>query len=356
MRFAARLEHQWYNDILHWAVQSKRFNLSCGDSAHDFLLVDSAWWKNNKRRNGFVYVKELARFLTRDWKIPVIAIDHCDVFLPKFLPEDLQYFALVLKGHGLPVDRDLMNWQVGPRYGLNRKDKLNKVPAELQLSPNDIAKHRVSFDMGMHRHLVDKLQGKVVSPSLRQNWHRYYDCTFIGSFNSLNRLRCASLIRKKYTGVARLVELQKDHPIGGLSPRRLHKSREKVISRHRELFGVPIQPPEYARIAESSKVLPAFSGVGELGPRHYQAFSFSRILVCEDLSHIETVYPFEAGRNYFATDDEAKDFERIMDGILWTGKSSASIAEAGREDFDAVYSDMDRLVEDLFIKPIQEVL
>jgi hypothetical protein len=82
-------------------------------------------------------------------------------------------------------------------------------------------------------------------------------------------------------------------------------------------------------VARSDVVL-APTGFGELTFRHGEALMFGRTLICQDLSHVETMFPFAHMKNAIFIRPDLADFETLL-GAIDRGEIAADrIASEGR--------------------------
>ena len=59
----------------------------------------------------------------------------------------------------------------------------------------------------------------------------------------------------------------------------------------------PLSPSGYALSIQDCKAVLSITGYGEVCYRMAEAWSNRRVLVCQDLSHVRTLFPFENRRN-----------------------------------------------------------
>jgi len=323
----------------------------------DFILIDNMFFMSRRRVFGHEMMYAFIKRESRNFSIPVIGIDHCDVILSKFHSKDVDLFDLVLKGQGLPKDRELMNWEIGPRWGLNRTEKIRRIKFEdWLLSPAQIDKFELSFDLGSVAYC--DIEVKPLSSALE-----WYDVFFVGSFDSLNRLEGLKICREHFRTLGWLVKLPDDHPIVGIEEwkadpklgrkedrRLLVRESNQLYRENRKLFRqIRILPVLYRFLAQSCKIMPAFSGIGELGPRHYQALEFGKVLVCEDVSYIETIFPFQDGANCVLVADRLDDLVEKIRWLLKDDRARRHIASTGFNQLQETYRDGNAIFEKFFL-------
>jgi hypothetical protein len=149
------------------------------------------------------------------------------------------------------------------------------------------------------------------------------------------------------------VKLDDSHRIVGIEgdPELVASESRRLYREHRDLFAERrIGQAAFRAIGALCKVMPALSGIGELGSRHYQALEYAKALVCEDVSYIETMFPFEEDRNYVRTADRLEDFEEKVRWLLRDERARRRIAAAGFRDLVATYADGDAIFERSFLR------
>lgn len=87
-----------------------------------------------------------------------------------------------------------------------------------------------------------------------------------------------------------------------------------------------------ASMARAKTVL-SIAGHGEICFRMAEAWSARRVLVCQDLSHARTLFPFENGRNVVFCRPDLADLADILDDVEGNLGRYASIAEQGHADW-----------------------
>jgi hypothetical protein len=311
---------------------------------------------NRRRAFGHEAMHAFVKQVSHGFCIPVIGIDSSDTILHKFHPKSIDCFDLVLKGQGLPKDRELMNWEIGVRWGLNRKEKIRRLRFEdMILSPSQIDKYIVSFDLGCAAYCDVRLEQP---PTVTES----YDVFFIGVFDSMNRLEGLRISQQHFKTLG-WMQMIDNHPVVGIeswkadpqvgrAENRAELVREcsLLYQQNRKLFRrARLSPRVYRTLAQSCKIMPAFSGIGELGMRHYQAFELGKAMICEDLSHIETIYPFENGHNCLYVSDRLEDFEQKIRWLLENEDARRLIASTGFNQLKQTYSDGNLFFERYFL-------
>ena len=81
------------------------------------------------------------------------------------------------------------------------------------------------------------------------------------------------------------------------------------------------------------KAVISITGYGELCFRMAEAWAGRRILVCQDLSHVRTLFPLVSGRNVLYCRTDLSDLTDILDDIECNYRNYIDIAEQGHQDW-----------------------
>jgi hypothetical protein len=352
--------HSEADEFKGWRANYREFSATEMPVDHatqpDFILVDHIYFRQRRQVFGHEAMHSFIKRVSRSFSIPVIGVDSSDTILYKFHPRSIDCFDVVLKGQGLPKDRELMNWEIGVRWGLNRKKRIRRVRFEDQvLSSDQIAKFRVSFDLGCAAYGDVQMDAP---PSVPES----YDVFFIGVFDSLNRLEGLRICRQHFRTLGWL-QIIRGHPVVGIEswkadPKEgraedraaLIRESDHLYRQHRGLFRrARLSPRLYKMLARSSRVMLAFSGIGELGMRHYQAFEFAKVMICEDVSYIETIFPFEDHRNCLFVEERLGDLQEKVRWLLANEDTRCRIASAGHSQLKQTYRDGNAIFERYFL-------
>jgi hypothetical protein len=106
----------------------------------------------------------------------------------------------------------------------------------------------------------------------------------------------------------------------------------------REIRGEGLWAPaidrfRYLREIASCKAVLSIAGYGEVCFRMAEAWAARRVLVCQDLSHVRTLYPLEPGRNVVYCRPDLDDLPALARDIEERYPHYAAIAEQGHRDW-----------------------
>jgi len=87
-----------------------------------------------------------------------------------------------------------------------------------------------------------------------------------------------------------------------------------------------------ASMARAKAVL-SIAGHGEICFRMAEAWSARRVLVCQDLSHVRTLFPFESGRNVVFCRPDHDDLADVLTELESDPRRCLAIAEQGHADW-----------------------
>jgi hypothetical protein len=301
----------------------------------------------------------------------VVGLDHADPFQLDFPEPLMQDFDVVLKVNGIYRDRDLYNWLVGaPRPDgrwVERVDRRSTI-----YSPRSLDKLRLSVPCFLGtsrwfrqrtRHLYGKsavfrlaaLAGDRVIEALpdtrliraRKTVH------FAGSLTHVQRLTAARLLRTSgltweggLTQVPTAVTGLRGNGLCLLS----EDEREWLRSRIRsERLGYrPRNRLHYlAGMLECRTVL-SVTGYGEICFRMAEAWAMRRVLVCQDLSHVETLFPLRAGQNVVYCRPDLQDLVDVLRDLEHDHRRSDQIAVAGHRMWSDWLGDPARIMKSAF--------
>jgi hypothetical protein len=331
---------------------------------HADVALVGAWWHRWLYSHHPDRADDVMREVERRADV-VVGLDGPDRFSLTFPPEAMDRFGIVVKFQGLYRDRDLYNWVVGPQYdGANWTEKLRAQP------------QRYSSAM------LDKLRLSVPSfltefPAVRRRTReRESGNTPMGRrrMSGPERLgrNLAEAVVPYAIGVAggrgRTLDV---HCLTGLS----HVQRIEAIRELQGLSGTlgiaPTQgiapslisgteyggeelPPDVAAslAAEANefareprgrlgflldmrrhRVAVAPTGYGEIGNRHGLALMSGAALVCQDLSHVETMTPLVDRENVAFCKPDLSDLRAVVEELLADDALRTRIGRAGRRSW-----------------------
>jgi hypothetical protein len=91
----------------------------------------------------------------------------------------------------------------------------------------------------------------------------------------------------------------------------------------------------YLRDLGRHRVLVVVAGFGELCRQHAEALRTGTALVCQDLSHVETMFPFRDGENVIFCRHDLSDLRPTVERLLADESRRQLIASEGRRSFKA---------------------
>jgi hypothetical protein len=346
------------------------------------------------------------------------AIDGHDGFALALPAHWFDQVDVVLKGQGLFRDRDLYNYRIGPRYGPGSRpstasrrrsqytaqqlDKLRLAPPVfLHVDPGfRAAVRRVKPDWGRAmteaRNLADRAVEALVSCERRFVRARP-ESVFYGTLTSLDRLQLVSEAGRhqlagdwRITAVPELIygtEMeQRDSPtpqdleetdmriappdprygrtqpytatMDGIPLRTVITERESIADglRARDLLGPPLSRPALRRRLLRFAQAFAPAGYGELTVRHGEALASRRVLVCQNLSHVETQFPFRDRMNVVYCRPDFKDVDVITTELSQDSALCRTVGRAGYVTWRDWSRGWRRLLDDGLAAPIRAAL
>lgn len=301
----------------------------------------------------------------------VIGFDHSALFFPA-LPDDyLSEMDVVLKTGGIYRDLELYQFLTGAptpdgcwsekrepgpeRFTSTNLQKLSlSLPSFLLMNPEYRALtrvfHRTPLVSRAARALGDRLLTKLARP-LRARRPPRYTVYFRGQLSHIQRLDAARRLRHSslrwcggITHIPRYVQgldptavnSRTDDPI--LDPTTRNALMAQLTAEN--LLARRLNRYQHMLMMRNCKAVLSVSGFGELCFFMAEAWTSRRILVCQDLSHVRTLFPFAPGRNVVYCRPDLTDLIDILDDIECNYQRYLPIAEQGYNDWREWSRDM----------------
>ncbi len=287
-----------------------------------------------------------------------IGFDGADQFELGIAPRDLARFPLTLKFQGVFRDRDLYNYDLGPRYSgaiwsVKRRPKHQRysdadlerlwlsVPCTMLDLPGVRRSARryesgtartVAADIGPVRRTGRAVAEFALAGALRAApvGHRPREVHLVATLTHVQRLEaCRRLARfdgARGLHLSPVVYPPRDSEDGAMVRKRLQL---QVADLHRPVVG------RLRFVAEMTlhRVVVAPTGYGELGQRHGWALRTGAGLVCQDLSHVQMMYPLRDRENALFCRPDLADLEDRVAELLGDEPLRRRIALEGRRSF-----------------------
>ena len=330
------------------------------------------------------------RHLRRRTKVLAV-IDGHDGFALAVPPDWFDNVDVVLKGQGLFRDRDLYNRKVGPRHG-PASPAGTTTPRRRRYSSHQLEKLRLAPPCFLHVHPAFRAAVRRVKPGIsagaaaarsfgdrliemsltcqREVTRPAMGFTFWGTLTSMDRLELLTYVRQRNLpgdyGIVAVPELiygshietvdssrsvdpeesemriappspryLREHPytssMEGVPLRTTSADRTLVMRQLTELQVVrrPVSRPALRRRALRHHATIAAPGYGELTFRHGEALAAGRVLVCPDLTGVETHFPFRNGENVIYCRPDFRDLDTIAEELVRDEQWARRVAERG---------------------------
>lgn len=288
---------------------------------------------------------------------PLVGLDCADDFRLDLPPEMFDRFELVLKAQGVYRDRDLYNYLVGTRLpGANWTEK--RSPRDARFSSSALEKLRVSVPCmmrGIPRVRADSraLEGRggltlAGGMSAPERYARNVAASAMSEAASRVPIRWRSRDVQCLVGLSHAQRIETLRLLRGFSgtigitsvPEQVagtdnHSPEARAeLDREAAAFRRPgLSRLSYVADLSRHKIAVAPTGYGELTFRHGEALHSGAALVCQSLAHVDTLFPFDDGRNVlFCRPDQADLPERVRE-LLADDHLRRQIAANGRHDF-----------------------
>ena len=291
--------------------------------------------------------------------------DMLDLRLP---PAVVERLALVIKAQGLYRDRDFYNYQVGARYpGANWTEKVSPYPVryrdrdleKLRLSipcflieqpplrrrlranesgPSRLLSRRMSRSERILRDLADVVLDRLIALSALGPRRRDVHC--LGALTHVQRVEVMQIL-EPFAGTRGFTHLME--VVGGnagvllpdLSPE-LRRELADALSRYHH---PKISRARFLLDLTRHQVVVSPTGDGEICFRHGEALRAGAALVCQDLSHVEMMFPLSHEENAVFCRPDLSDLAVTVERLLADGRLRRRVARQGRRDFLAWASD-----------------
>jgi hypothetical protein len=324
--------------------------------AADAVLV-TGYWLQWLRRTHPDRAEQVLDAVDRRGRV-TIGIDGADQFELGITPRDLARFPLTLKFQGVFRDRDLYNYDLGPWYpdaiwSVKRRPKRERysdadlerlwlsVPCTMLDLPG-VRRSARRYETGTARTVADDIgparrAGRAAAelalrPVLRAApvGHRLRDVHLVATLTHGQRLEACRRL-ERFSGARGLNLPPVVYPRG--------ESVHDAATRDRvRLQAADLQRPVVGRlrfVAEMTlhRVVVAPTGYGELGQRHGWALRTGAALVCQDLSHVQMMYPMRDRENVVFCRPDLADLEDRVGELLADEQLRRGIALEGRRSF-----------------------
>lgn len=332
------------------------YGLPAIDGGETLVIVSS--WLKSLRGQGYDVSHHVLPLLRRRFD-RIVAIDHADPFLLDFTDEVIEQVEVVMKVHGVFKDPELYNYAVGAitprgrwiekleRLGKDyRPENLRKVrlaiPCFVSVAP--LVRQRTRPFYGRSRvhcaayAAADLALGRLSRPISTRRPPRL-TVHFYGTLTHGQRAIAARMLRKSSLpwvgGITQVPDCVQGYGdrigITEFSP----AERQEVENALRK-DGVMVNGLNriaYQASMWDAKVVLSIAGFGELCFRQAEAWANRRVLVCQDMSHVETLYPLKPGRNVVYCRPDLSDLVEILEDIECNFSRYAPIAEQGYRDW-----------------------
>jgi len=354
----------------------------------EVVLVSSAWygWLAGCHPG---LVEEVFSLLEGAAEV-IVGVESHDELQLNLPPGAVGRMACVLKGGGLYRDRELYNYEVGPRFPEGVWSERRR-PRRRRYMPEELEKLRLSIPCflwvapGARRRLRGRREGlsparrvardaaeRLLDPALSMvaGAGRPHGVHCVGRLTHVQRLEAVRLLEGLggHHGITEVPERisglagglasgsatesacgldggSADRSAGGLAGGlsgaepywygKLLSSRERraLEAAARPYMRAPVSRPAFQLDLRRHRVVVAVTGHGELTYRHMEALAAGAVLVCQDLSHAETMFPFEDRQNVLFCRPDLSDLRAIVEEALGDEDLRRRVGGAGRRAY-----------------------
>lgn len=322
----------------------------------DAVIIVSGWL-HDAARNG-VDVRGEILLPLRERFHRIVGLDQADPFQLDFSDSVMELMDVVLKVNGVYKDRDLYNYIVGAptpngrwtekveirevTYAAHDLDKIRlSVPCFLGVASGLRARVRRYYCNSMSTRLMRDLGDWFcdrLNRSPNTTRRRRYAAHFYGTLTHVQRAEAAQRFQRSsipwkggITGVPTFVTGLRGNGMARLTPAEQKALTERIAN---EGVLVPrLNRLQYQASMGDCKAVISITGYGELCFRMAEAWANRCVLVCQDLSHVETLFPLQEGRNVVYCRPDLDDLTDILDDVECNYHQYIDIAEQGHHDW-----------------------
>jgi Glycosyl transferases group 1 len=326
----------------------------------DVVLVTSLWygWLTSHHPER---ADEVLGALERRADVIVGLDGRCLVALD-FPPSALERFATVITGEGIYRDRDLYNYFVAPEYpGANWTEKLR--PRRPRYRDADLDKLRLSLPSFFATVPAIRRRSravKTVEESTRRGTMRAkrlgrdlgealllrvigvggghgrpLEVHCLTSLTHVQRIEALRLL-EGFSGTQGIVSTRPDARISGT--RFGFRSLPPEVRDELDASARPFSRERVGRLRftlglRRHRIGLSPVGQGEFSKRHGEVLSCGAALVCQDLSHLEVMFPFKDRVNVVFCRHDLSDLRSTVEELLQDETLRKRIGKAGRSSF-----------------------
>lgn len=321
------------------------------------VVVISSSWLAYLRQLGINVISQVLCPLRERFE-RIVGIDHADPFLLCLPDEEVSLMDVVLKVNGVYNDPDFNNYIVGaptadgkwaeksePReqscQPANLRKMIPSIPCFLGITPELRVKTRRYYCKSAVRrvgrsigdHLLARLPRalKANSPP-HSTVHFFASLTHVQRVVAVEKLKRSSLCWKGgLTSIPQYITGFKGTGMANLSPEEQRSLKARLSVEN--MLTEPLNRFHYQKIMADCKAVLSITGYGELCFRMAEAWANRRVLVCQDLSHARTLFPFQASRNVVYCRPDLSDLIEILEDIECNFSRYIDVAEQGYQDW-----------------------
>jgi hypothetical protein len=337
------------------------FGLPVDDHADAVLLT--SYWHNWLTTRHPSRVDEVTRVLQQSADA-VVGVDGTDCFELAFRARSLAQLTTVIKFQGVFRDRDLYNYDVGPwwpdaiwsqkarpkpsRY---RDEDLEKIRLSVPCLMMDLpgllrvarryeagAARTIGSDMSRSQQRARNVGEEVLSAALAAApiGMRPLDVHCVATLTHVQRLEAIHHL-EGFSGSRGIDRIPPT--VAGTQERAgacsRNDSSRALLDEATPFLRERVGRVRYIQDMCRHRVVVAPTGYGELGPRHAWALRTGAALVCQDLSHVEMMFPLRDRENVVFCRHDLADLRPVVRELLDDDSARRRIAREGRRSFAA---------------------
>jgi hypothetical protein len=316
--------------------------VSTGDTA----IVVSGWLEDLRRIDALLPARGLALVRSRFRRL--VGVDQHDGFQLGFTDEEMDAFEVVLKVNGVYRDSEMYQYRLGSTTAGGRWTEKTE-PLPTRYGDANLRKLRVSLpDFIANVPALRRRTRRLYGQSAARRAGRAGGDRLLGLLPTTLLYRppaamhfMAALTHPQRAQAARLLKGSGLRWIGGITSTEgdtstMTTEARAILVRELRAEGLvraPLNRVAYRASMLACKSVLSITGFGEICFRMAEAWASQRVLVAQDISHVTTMFPFQAGRNVVYCRPDLQDLVEVARDIDRRFDHYQTIAGQGARDW-----------------------
>lgn len=351
----------------------------------DIIVVDTSffgWLKNTNKEHTIGTVLSSLRKMSK-YKA-IVGTEGTDWIHLSKSPEVYEGLDIIIKAQGIYKDADMYNYEIGS-CSTNKDWLAKKYPIPNRYSEETLSKLRLSFPcfLSINKRIRNKSRSlkKSISPigkSMRKfgdiisdlecsvlrkiNSRPAKDLHFVGGLTHIQRLDMLMLLREYFSDNNTLKITNIEEYIWGMAhgrnptPPETIQYLNKAVSENNLFSMKRLNRNSFKRTLFNHKIILTPTGFGELTFRHGEGWNSKRVVLSQNLSHINMMYPCVDNENVVFCKSDFSNLDRVIKQLLNDEIYRRNIADRGFQVWDEWNSGLKQVLYDGFSKHVYALL